>query len=402
MRASFLVGLLVLATGCNSSVVDEPGVIRIVSSLPRTGSAKTQTDTIVNGIKMAIEEANGKIGEFTIDYKDLDDATASAGQWTAELESANAEMAARDPNVMVYIGPYNSGAAKNSIPILNRAGLLMISPAVTGVGFTKPGLGKSDEPDIYRESGKLNFTRVVPADDLQGKLGAEWAAQSLGVKKVYVLDDTEVYGKGVATIFRQHCVNVGIEVVGSESIDPKQAEYSGLMLKIKATNPDMIYLGATSQSNAGQVAKDMVANGLADTCKLMVPDGCYENAFIQAAGANTFNKLKAYVTFGGMPPKEMQGKGKAFVENYKKKFGTEPEGYSVYGYEAAQVALEAIRKAGKKDRNAVREACLAIKDFEGALGTWSFDANGDTTSSVMSGSTVADGDFKFVKVLGQK
>jgi len=391
-----------LCSGCNSGPADIPGTIRIVSSLPRTGSAKAQTDTIINGINMALEEAGGKVGEFAIEHVPMDDATASAGQWTAELESANADAAAKDPNVMIYIGPYNSGAAKNSIPILNRANVLMISPAVTGVGFSKPGLGEPGEPGIYRESGKITFTRVVPADDVQGALGAEWAKE-MGIKKVYVLDDTEVYGKGVATIFKQTAAKLGLEVLGSESIDPKQSEFSSLMAKIKALKPDLIYLGATSQTKGGQIAKDMVSSGLAgDGCKLMVPDGCFENAFIQAAGNETFKKLDCFVTFGGLPPSEMKGKGKDFVEAYKGKYGVMPEGYAVYGYEAAKVALAAIGKAGKKDREAIRAAALSIKDFDGATGKWSYDENGDTTLKVMSGNKVVDGDFKLVKVLEKK
>ena len=108
---------------------------------------------------------------------------------------------------MVYIGTYNSGAAKISMPILNQAGLLMISPANTWPGLTKPGKGDPGEPEIYRPSGKSNYVRVVPADDLQGPLGADWAKE-LGVKTVYVLDDNEVYGKGIATLFTRRCQEI--------------------------------------------------------------------------------------------------------------------------------------------------------------------------------------------------
>src|SRR5262249_5520888 len=153
-----------------------------------------------------------------IEYLDWDDATAAAGNWTAETEAANAERAARHPDVMVYIGTYNSGAAKIAMPILNRAGLLMISPANTWPGLTKPGKGDPGEPDIYRPTGKVNYTRVVPTDDLQGPLGAEWA-RSLGVKRVFILDDNEVYGRGIAQLFKERCQEIGIVVLGHESID---------------------------------------------------------------------------------------------------------------------------------------------------------------------------------------
>jgi branched-chain amino acid transport system substrate-binding protein len=347
--------------------------IKIVSSLPRTGSAQQQTDTMVNGVKMALEEAGYKAGNFKIEFEDMDDATAAQGEWTAEAEQANARKAAADPDVMVYIGPYNSGAAKQSMPILNRAGLLMISPANTSVGLTKPGLGQPGEPDIYRPTGKKNYTRVVPADDLQGSCAAEWA-KDMGVKKVYILDDNQVYGKGLADVFRQRCEELEIDVLGQDSIDSKAQEFRSKMTSIKALKPDLIFYGGTTQTKGGQICKDMVAAGL--TAKLMVPDGCMENAFIKAAGPENANG-RVYVTFGGVPPENQVGKGKEFVEKYQAKYGKMPEAYSIYGYEAAKVALEAIRQAGKKDRAAIVSAAFAIKDFPGALGTWSCDVNCD-------------------------
>ena len=399
-RHAFAALLVTAATvsalpGCSGQAGD-PNLIKIVSSLPRTGSAKAQTDTIVNGIKMALEEANSKAGDFKIEYGDWDDATASAGQWTAEAETANGDRAAKDSDVMVYIGTYNSGAAKISMPILNRAGLLMISPANTWPGLTQPGKGDPGEPGIYRPTGKINYVRVVPTDDFQASLSANWAKE-MGVKRVFILDDNEVYGRGIATLFDEHCREIGIEVLGHESIDTKAQEFKSLMTTIRGKNPDLLYFGGTTQTKSGQVAKDMVAAGL--NCKLMVPDGCMEEAFIQSAGAENLND-RCYVTFGGYPPERLTGPGKEFVDKYKSKHGVMPEAYAVYGYEAAKVALEAIKNAGKKDRAAIVQACLSIKDFQGALGKWSFDANGDTTLRTISGNVVRGGKFEFVKLLG--
>lgn len=392
----FTVALCFLAVGCDRS--SDPNMIRIVSSLPRTGSARPQTDSIVNGIRMALEEANHRVGDFKIEYDDLDDATATAGNWAPEAETANANRAIRDPNVMVYIGPYNSNAAKISMPLLNYAGLLMISPANTATGLTKPGKGEPDEPARYRPTGKVNYTRVVPADDLQGSLSARWA-QEMGVRKVYVLDDTEVYGKGIADTFTATCKELGIQVLGNQHIDAKAQEFKSLMTTIKGLDPDLVYFGGTTQTKGGQIAKDMVAAGL--TCKLMVPDGCREKVFITSAGAENVNG-RCYVTFGGLPPDQLTGAGKRFLENYVKRFGNQPEAYAIYGYEAGKVALEAISRAGKKDRAAILEACLSIRDFEhGALGKWSFDENGDTTLTTITGSVVKNDEFEFVKVLGQ-
>src|SRR5262249_17459279 len=148
----------------------------------------------------------------------------------------------------------------------------------------------------------------------------------------------------------------------------------------------------------GQLARDLVAAGL--DSKFMVPDGCMEDAFIEAAGADVLNG-RCYVTFGGLPPDKLTGSGKVFVERYQKPYGSMPEAYAIYGYERAKVAIEAIRRAGKKDRAAIVQACLAIRDFDGALGRWSFDANGDTTLTTMSGNIIRNGRFEFVKLLGQ-
>jgi len=404
--------VLAFASGCGAKSKDSAktipaitsGKIKIVSSLPRTGSAQGQTDTIVNGIKLALEEADYKVGDFTLEYLDKDDATAIDGKWTPDREAANAEQAVSDPDVMVYIGPYNSGAASVSIQILNKADLLMISPACTNPGLSKPGKGEPGEPEKHRPTGRVNFTRVVPADDLQGPLGADWANE-LGVKKVYILHDNEVYGKGIAELFRQRCRKLKIEVLGFDAIDFKQSDFRTKMTEIKSKAPDLLYFGGSSQTGGPQLVKDMVNVGLHPTCKLMTPDACFEDAFVISAGKENFadGKVQAFVTFGGFPADQLTGRGKDFYDLYKKKHKVEPEVYAVYGYEACKVALTAIKNAGRKDRVAILEAALAIRDFDGALGKWSFDENGDTSFATMSGSKIdKDGKFVFQKVLGGK
>lgn len=385
-------------TGNSGSGGGSGGVIRMVSSLPRTGSAQGQTDSIVNGIRMAIDDYNGEVAGFKIEYTDMDDATAAAGQWAAEAEGANARKAASDKDVMVFIGPYNSGAAKVSMPILNEAGLLQISPACTWPGLTKEVPGdKSGEPNIYRPSNKITFCRVCPTDFIQGPLSAVFAKEELKAKTVYILDDKELYGQGIATLFKKKCEKLGIKVLGHESIVVTQQEFSTLMTKIKGMNPDLIYFGGTTQSKGGQIAKDMKNAGL--TCPMMAPDGCYEQAFIDSAGAEALEG-RAYCTIPGEDPSRMKGAGAEFVKKYKEKFKKDPEPYAIYGYEAGKVFLEALKKIGKKDRNALREAVLATKDFTaGALGKWSFDKDGDTTLEQLTVSVVKGGKFVPVKTI---
>lgn len=395
----FLAGLWIVglaACGGADAPKDDPGVIKIVSSLPRTGSANAQTGTIVNGIRMAIEEVGGKVGSWSIVYEDWDDASPQRGNWDPAVEAANADKAVKDPNVMVYIGTFNSGAAKISIPKLNQASLAMISPANTYPGLTKPGTGEPNEPAVYRPTGKINFFRVVPADDIQGTVAAQWG-KKMGAKSVFVLHDRELYGKGIADIFKGHAEKIGLKVLGYEGIDVKAPNYKSLAAKIAGENPDLVYFGGTTQSNGGQLCKDLRGAGYKGP--MMVPDGCVENAFIESAGPQNAND-SVFATFGGLPAPQLKGKGAEFYKAYKARFNAEPEVYAVYGYECGRAALDAIRRAGKKDRAAILAAMAATKDFDGALGKWSFDENGDTTSKTMSGQVAKDGRWAFVEVLG--
>ena len=378
------------------------GEIEIWSSLPRQGSSKAQTDTIVNAINMAIEEKNGQAGGYTIKYIDKDDSTAAAGKWDEATEIKNANDAVATDKLIAYIGTFNSGAAKLSIPMLCGKGIAMVSPANTYPGLTKAGKGEADEPGKYYPNGCAhNYFRVVAADDLQGLAGAKWAAK-LGAKNVYVLDDTELYGKGIADVFNKEAPGAGLTILGRDGIDGKATDYKALAEKIKATNPDLVYYGGITQNNAGQLWRDL-RDAMPDV-KLMGPDGILEQEWIDAAGEAAEG---TYITFGGLPADQLTGKGADFVKNYNTKYpNNPPEAYTAYGYEAAGTVLAAIEKAAATNpadtaalRAAVLKAISETKDYEGALGKWSFNAEGDTTLTAMSGNIVKDGKFAFDSVI---
>ena len=380
-----------------------PQTIKIVSALPMTGSSLTQTSTVVNSIKMALEEAKSKAcgDAVTIQFEALDDATAAAGKWTPEQATAIANKAAADKSILGYIGHFNSGAAKLAIPINNQAGLVMISPANTYPGLTKnvPGV-EAGEPDKYYPTKIRNYSRVVPADDLQGPVGARWAKE-LGGKNVYILDDQETYGKGLADLFEAEAKKIGLNVVGHEGWDGKATDFRALANKVKGANPDTIYLGGITQNQGGQLVKDLRGVGMtADKVKIIGPDGLYETELINAAGKDAAEGF--YVTFGGVPPNKLEGAGAKWYADYKAKYNAEPEAYAAYGYEAAKVLLDAINRAcatGTLDRKSVRDAVFATKDFNGLLGKFSIDPNGDTTMTTMSGQQVKNGKFEFVSTL---
>ncbi|MCE9646244.1 MAG: branched-chain amino acid ABC transporter substrate-binding protein [Chloroflexi bacterium] len=379
------------------------GTLKIVSSLPMTGSSLTQTQTIVNAMQLRLEQANYKAcgGAYDIEYEAWDDASAALGKWDPAVETENANKAAADSSIVAYLGTFNSGAAKLSIPILNAAGpLTMISPANTNPGLTKADKDLPGVTDSYYPSGIRNYSRVVAADDIQGKVAANFV-KSLGATTVYILDDQELYGKGIADVFEATAKEIGLTVVGHEGIDPKAADYKALMTKISTSNggaaPDAIYVGMVVDNNASQLLKDKVAiMGDNEGVKFVGPDGIQTQAFIDGAGADV--AAGVYASVAGVPFEELPATGKQFKTDYEAKFGPLTEPYSVYGYETMSVALKAIEDvcaAGgdPTDRAAINSAVFAIKDFDGALGTWSFDANGDTSLTDMTFYQVKDGAY---------
>ena len=365
--------------------------IKIVSSLPRTGSSKGQTDTIVNAIKMALDEAGNKAGGFTITYEDMDDATPARGAWDAGKEAENANKAVADADVMVYIGTFNSGAAKVAIPILNRSNLVMISPANTYPGLTKPGKGEPNEPDIYYPNGKRNYARVVPADDLQGAVAANWAKQ-LGVEKVYVLDDTELYGHGIAQVFADTAKKIGLERrwAAPRASTPRRPTTGRWRRRSGAPAPDMVYYGGITQNNAGKLFKDLRAV-LGDNVKLMGPDGIYEQAFIDDAGDAAEG---VYITFGGVGAEQADRQGRGLVQGLQGEVQRRARGLRVVRLRGGEGRARRDQR-GPARRTARRSARPSSRPrtTTASLGNWSFDANGDTTLTTMSGRQVVDGKF---------
>lgn len=373
------------------------GTIKVVSSLPMTGPSLAQTQTIVNAIKMAFEEVNYKVGNYTIEYEALDDATPAKQNWDAAKEAENARTAVDDPKVVAYIGTYNSGAAAVSIPILCQANLAMISPANTYAGLTKKGGGEPDEPDKYYPGGcKRNYSRVVPADDLQGAVGARWMKE-LGAKSVYILHDTELYGKGLADVFRAEAKKIGLTEAGYEGA-PKADNFRQLANKVASSGADFVYYSGLTANNGGFLLRDL--KEAKSSIKFMSVDGVAETEFLNQAGAAAEGQ---YITFGGIPASAYTGASKDWADKFTQKYpGSKAEVYTIYGYETAKVIIAALTKAGDKanDRATVRDAIMGTKDFEGVLGQkWSFNAEGDTTITTMAGMIIKNKDFAFEKIL---
>jgi branched-chain amino acid transport system substrate-binding protein len=374
--------------------------LTIYSSVPLQGASRVQTTAVVNGAKLALEQAGNKAGEHTIKYEPLDDSTAQAGSWTPEQESANARKAAGDDSTAVYVGTFNSGAAAVAIPILNEAGIAMISPANTAVGLTtnQPG-SNPGEPDKYYPSGSRNYARIVPKDTIQGAALATVMKED-GCTKVQMTNDKEVYGAGLAANIELAAKAQGLTLISNEAIDKNAANYRSLAQKAKAAGADcFVYAGITA-NNAVQLYKDFAA--ALPQAKLYGPDGVAESGFADPKDgglpANVSARVK--VSVATLNPESYPPDGQEFFKNYSAKYGEDqPDPYAIYGYEAMNLALDAIKRSKTGEKADIIKALFSTKDRQSVLGTYSIDENGDTTLTDYGIYTIKDGNLAFDKTV---
>jgi len=374
--------------------------LTIYSSVPLQGASRVQTTAVVNGAKLALEQAGNKAGSHTIKYEPLDDSTAQAGSWTPEQESSNARKAAQDKSTAVYVGTFNSGAAAISIPILNEAGIPMVSPANTAVGLTtnEPGAAPG-EPDKYYPAGTRNYTRIVPKDTIQGAALATVMKED-GCTKVQMTNDKEVYGAGLAKNIELAAKAQGLPIVSNEAIDKNAANYRSLAQKAKGAGADcFVYAGITA-NNAVQLYKDFAA--ALPEAKLYGPDGVAEEGFVDpkegGIPANVQSRVKLSVAT--LSPDQYPPEGKEFFKAFTQKYGeANPSPYAIYGYEAMRLALDAIERSKTGDRADILKALFATKDRQSVLGTYSIDKNGDTTLTDYGIYSVKDGELTFDKTV---
>ena len=353
----------------------------IASDLPLQGSGRTQTVQMTEAIKFVLKQHNFKAGNYTIGYQSCDDATAQAGKWASEKCSANANAYANNKSVIGVIGTFNSGCAEIEIPILNRAPdgpVGMISPANTYVGLTHSGPGTAaGEPDKYYPTGKRNYIRIVAADDYQGAADATLAKQ-LGLKKVYILNDKEAYGLGVATDFRNSATKLSIGIAGFAAWNGKASSYEGIATKIKQSGADGVFLGGLICENGGKLIKDLRA-GLGSNVKLLAPDGFTPiSAVVQGAGQAAENMT---VSVAGQPNEKLGSVGKKFVKDFgATQSGGSVDPYSSYAAQSAEVLLTAIENSDGT-RAGVTAELLKTKVTNGILGNFTINSNGDTSSN---------------------
>ena len=376
--------------------------LTIYSSLPLQGASRTNSEALVNGIKLALKQANNKAGQFSIKYTSLDDSTAQTGKWDPGQVSSDARKAAQDSSTILYIGEFNSGASAISIPILNQAGVGQISPANTAVGLTSNAAGASPgEPNKYYPTGKRNYVRVVPKDTVQAA-ALSTVMQSDGCKKPYILNDKEVYGQGLATNAVDALKAKGIPAIANDGWDPKAANYRSVASKVAGKGADCVLLSGIVDNNGVQLTKDIAAG--VPKAKIYAPDGFCESGWVspKEGGVPASLDSKLQCTVATLDPSHYPPAGKKFFQDYQATYGkSNLNPYAIYGYAAMSLALDAIKRAGAKgnDRAAVISQLFATKNLPSVLGTYSIDHNGDTSITDYGLYTVKNGQITFSKVI---
>ena len=375
------------ASAAATPVDTSKGTVNIAIELPQQGSELAASQPIINGIKLAVKDAGGAAGGYKIEIPNsvvFDDAKDGAHDPQTGAQNMSAIVAL--PDVIAVIGPVNSSVAKVQIPISNEAGLLQCSPANTNEGLTKPEFGALDirkaNPD------KINYVRDVTTDDNQGPGAAKYILETLQKKNVYIIDDTETFGKGIADNFQKYLTSNGGTVAARDGAPKTTGDYSGILTAAKSKNPDAIYFGGVTATGGARILKAAIQAGL--DVPFIGPDGIFDgsaatkDSFLNLAGDDAKNAFATAAAVGDYP-------GRAeFAAAYKAEYGTDPTGYSATGYACAQVVLNALgRAAAATDMKALRENVRVAgvdttAKYTTVIGEFQFDKNGDTSQKIIS------------------
>jgi branched-chain amino acid transport system substrate-binding protein len=379
----------------------EPDLL-IASDLPMQGGDRTQTLQMADAIRYVLGQNDWKAGDFNIAYQMCDDSTAQAGSWDSGKCSENASNYAANDKLIGVIGTFNSGCAQIIIPVLNEAdngGIAMISPSNTKVCLTvQVPSCEATEPDKYYPTGTRNYARVVALDDSQAATIATYVKDDLKLSSVYILNDKQAYGLGLATNLENSFKFLDVEVKGNEGWDSKASNYEALMNKVKESGAQAVVLAGVVPLNGVKLVKDKFAVlGPNSEVPLLAPDGFTPFAETDKAGTDATTGM--FITVAGSSAAALEaqgGTGAEFIAAYKEQFGvTRVEPYTAYAAQAAQILLDSIASGGDSREDVI--AGIHNIDVDGILGQFSINENGDVSSGAI---TVYEGpDWKDVKVI---
>jgi branched-chain amino acid transport system substrate-binding protein len=356
----------------------EDKTITVGINLSLTGADAEGATRIADGAILALQQANDSnaIPGYKINILKLDDGTATAGQYDPAQAATNARKMVSDKSVVAAIGPQMSGAGKAMAPILSQGDLATITPSSTNPDITNPKFA-----DQYRPAGKPIYFRTVTTDAFQGPNMANYMAEVLHVKSVYVLDDSGAYGVGLADAFQAQAEKKGIKVMGRDRLDPKAADYTAVLTKIKQLNPDALYYGGVLQAGV-KLAKQAY-----DIVPKMIKaggDGMYGPELLTAVG---YPANEGWYATIASPHLSGDTKVAEFTKLYSDKFGMQPDDYAITAYDAGLVIVNAIKTVAASGKPVTRESVQAAieKSKTPTLqGMVSFDANGDLTDRTVS------------------
>jgi branched-chain amino acid transport system substrate-binding protein len=380
----------------------DPDVL-IASDLPLQGGDRVQTLQMQDAIRFVLEQREWKAGDLNVAYQGCDDSTAQAAAWDSGKCSENGQAYAANESLIGLIGTFNSGCAEIIIPLLNQAqggAIAMVSPANTKVCLTTsvPSCAET-EPDKFYPSGERNYGRVVALDNAQAATIAQYAKEDLGVKSVYIINDRQAYGLGLATNLENAFNFLNIDVKGNDAWDQKASSYEAIFNKVKASGAEAVVFSGLVTLNGVKLIKDKYAVlGPNDGVRLLAPDGFTPFTEVDKAGEAATTGM--FITVAGSSSNALVqegGRGREFVNAYKADTGVERvEPYTAYAAQAAEVMLDAIEAAGE-DRAAVIDNILGVQVEDGILGDFSLNEEGDVSTGAI---TVYEGpDWNDAKVI---
>ena len=353
--------------------------LTVYSSLPLQGPSGAISAQIVGGEKLALHDWGGHIGAFKISYGSLDDSSPTSGGWDPGVTASNAKTAANDPSTIAYLGDYNSAATAISLPLINAAGILQVSPASPYAGLTSSAYAGQDEPERFYPTAKRSFARLQPGDKAQARAQAR-LLRELRVRRVYVLDDQDPFEQPLAQMVAADSERAGISVAAHDSLDTTATtSFAGEVAKIAQSGAQAVFFAGGTAPETVSLWQQLHA---ADPrLWLLGPSTMVNAAFTAAIGAGPASMTR--LTTPILPASRYPASAQRVLAAYRRRFHRQPEAYALFGYAAMSATLRAIAHAGARgsDRQAVIDALFAAAPRDSVIGRYAIEPDGETTLS---------------------